>query len=444
MKKVFTSIFMFTIVLSYAQDFTRSESTGLGFGNFEVVDFNSDGFPDLVGVDFNFNNQDELYVAINNGDSPTTYTSEVILVTNITGNPTTGDIDGDGDMDILYTNEDTDEINSLINDGAQNFTNIGLSIFGINRLKFTDLDGDGNPDIIGINRSTDYMLINFRLPDGTNQSLDISFDEDVQSFDVVDLDGNTFADIVVGFEEFDGKQVSLVNFNNFFLEEEAIISNKNDGIVQVKFHDLNGDDDQDIVILWDDGLSVWLNESNNFFDERLLVEAGFSDNVRSFDIADYDGDQIDDIVWGTNSNGIFWFNNTGADDFVYEKKEVGTVSPAFQLNSADIDLDGDLDILAANGDYWYYENNLGTPSSNQELIQAQITLAPNPATDYIEVMDTKQQYISYSIMNIDGKVLRQADYTSSKIDLSDLSHGTYMISLININAQQSVVQFIKK
>ena len=69
-----------------------------------------------------------------------------------------------------------------------------------------------------------------------------------------------------------------------------------------------------------------------------------------------------------------------------------------------------------------------------------IVIFPNPATDYIEIMNV-DSYVSYSIYNILGRSLKQGQ--GNKIDVRFLPQGIYIIN-IDTDKKTSQLKFIKK
>jgi hypothetical protein len=72
---------------------------------------------------------------------------------------------------------------------------------------------------------------------------------------------------------------------------------------------------------------------------------------------------------------------------------------------------------------------------------------PNPVTDHVNIdLGNNHQAISFSIMNIDGKMVKLVklfDVESTKIDLSNLSSGIYFMEIQTDNVTQ-VTKLIKQ
>ena len=152
-----------------------------------------------------------------------------------------------------------------------------------------------------------------------------------------------------------------VGFNN-----ESIIKNIWEGdIKQMLSSDINGDEIDDIIFASGFGTSHghigWFENISDFeFSDYYTIVGDSESFIKDFHVGDLDGDGDQDIVYSTASE-IFWLNNLdGLGSFsdpilIYEDMNI----PLLEL--ADVDIDGDLDIVAVvfySGDFWF-ENTSG-------------------------------------------------------------------------------------
>lgn len=123
--------------------------------------------------------------------------------------------------------------------------------------------------------------------------------------------------------------------------------------------DLDGDGDLDLVfgayagqdaIFWNDGPTQWR-------------KAPFGDgHTRAITVVDVDGDSLLDIVLTRNTGAVNYYRNLGREEFTREL--LANVSrPATVLNWADLDADGDLDLVTAS-----YDAGLLTDLGNSYLM----------------------------------------------------------------------------
>ncbi len=175
-----------------------------------VADLNNDGAPDLV-----LGNQGANMILVNDGDG--FFTSEPDRLPGSSGTTQDvelGDVDGDGDLDLLEGNEDGNRL--WINDGAGFFRDLttarlpGRSDEETREADFGDVDGDGDLDIYFSNvelfvegvSGTNRLLLN----DGAgffaeSAARQIVPDDNGSSYDadLVDIDGDSDMDLVIGY-----------------------------------------------------------------------------------------------------------------------------------------------------------------------------------------------------------------------------------------------------
>ncbi|NQT34324.1 VCBS repeat-containing protein, partial [bacterium] len=281
---------------------------------------------------------------------------------------TTGDVDGDGDVDVLGAASVTDEIAWWENDGSQSYTkrSITASFLGAEEVAGLDLDGDGDFDILGAAYEDDDIswwkndgsqnftkrLIDDNL-DGASFIMAVDLDKDGDN-DVVAA-GN-IADEIAWYENNGSQAFSKHSIDNSFDEAKSIFT-----------ADIDGDGDIDVLGTADQGntLSWWENDgSQNFTRRNVDVSFTGASSCVATDL-DHDGDVdllgaasvLDDITWwendGTPANGG-WIEHTIKGDF----------DGAYSIYTADVDGDGDMDVLGAahtGDDITWWEND-GTPA----------------------------------------------------------------------------------
>lgn len=136
--------------------------------------------------------------------------------------------------------------------------------------------------------------------------------------------------------------------------------------------DLDGDGDQDLAISQFGNFNeIWLNNGRGQFEQALRIPCQGSINLIPFD-ADQDGDLdlLNIHAQGTNFHEI-WLNQ---GNMLFSLGDTVTANqPIFSADIADIDLDGDLDIVA--GDRIWLNNGQGIFEQGPQQINIGIVLS---------------------------------------------------------------------
>jgi hypothetical protein len=222
---------------------------------------------------------------------------------------------------------------------------------GVRSLAILDLDGDGRLDLaIGSKQSGSLTL----LVNGGGRTLrdgrELRLEAEMLSLAAADLDGDGAADLAacIPFAAI----VLLGDRQGGFRErrESRVDSNP----IAIAAVDLDGDGDVDLVTAnslpgnrLEDNVSVLLNAGRGDF----TVTANYASVRRASALVvdDLDGDGVPDIAVAGRSGAMSILRNLGGGAFVHrETVDVGFDTAA--LSSADLDLDGAVDLVA--GEWW--------------------------------------------------------------------------------------------
>ncbi len=301
-------------------------STNADFANTVFgVDIDNDGDIDLLSSSGN----DGKVAWYENTDSLGAFSSEKIISQH--GAPTSvyaGDLDGDGDVDVLASSYTTNEVlwfenlNGLGTFGGRQV--ITSNAYGMRDVYASDLDNDGDLDVLSASESDKK---------------------------------------IAWYENLDGQGT--------FGPTQIIATNKDDAMA-VLTADLDNDGDLDIISTQSHIGEVYYNENLNGlgdFSESNLITT-FVNSVTCILVIDLDGDGFKDLVSSSKKDDkIAWYRNLdGLGTFGVQRIISRTVDSPRSIYAADLDGDGDMDILSASyndNTFGWYENldglgNFGT------------------------------------------------------------------------------------
>lgn len=376
---------------------------------------------------------------------------------------------------------------------------------------FADMDDDGDVDMISIAFTYDYgeepemsfffhENIGTTLPDFSAEPVALKFNEDYPDllafyFVPCDIDGDGDLDLLsLGLESLDSGKMSLVFVENTGTKDNPILEEisfdsfeRPEGILYHAYMDLKDiDDDGDLDIVsifseegtYDDMIGVLENTGTatepafaNAPIQLTIPTGNYMDGiVQALDIDD-DGDL--DLVYHdagilevAYNNGDMTFGaltDVTADLGLpegFNTNYSGEMSfYAIFTTFTDLDLDGDLDVLApgviSEGEESIpgilFHENLSFAVGQEEAIfhSKAITLFPNPCVNQLQITldQTLLEDLSTKagIYDVQGRLIQEIciDQNHQSVDVSDLSAGWYQIRLTNTN-RQITQSFIKK
>ena len=315
---------------------------GVG-GTIKVKDLNGDGHDDVLIVGMGDNNTPKAVMYLGDGKGGFSKAANLPFVGGIWVDFDLGDVDGDGDEDIIITEQDrTHLIKLYLNDGSGTFVPSAQGHFP--KLKFSsvrlfDVDGDNYPE----------LLLRGKNNDNTNKTV---------------------------LYENDGK-------GHFFKESSSKWLAFSSGAEA--FLDVDGDADIDLIMSGEYSLgknsiapetSLFLNNGKGSFSPvKGLAFEGVGEGGH-YVVGDIDGDQKEDIV-GEGYNLINYRNQVKAfiqgngGNYTEEWKSTATHFPAL-IALTDLDQDMNLDMMVS-GRYnstlsttvWYKNDGNGVFQANE-------------------------------------------------------------------------------
>ena len=307
------------------------------------------------------------------------------------------DLDGDGDPDALSASGRDDKIawyENRLDEASADFGPqqvITTAADGAFSVFAADLDGDGDPDALSASRSDDKIAWHENRLDEASadfgpQRVITTAADNVLSVFAADLDGDgdpdvlsaSFADDKIAWYENRLDEASA----DFGPQQLITPSSSVQQLFSVFAADLDGDGDPDVLSASaDDDKIAWyenrLDEASADFGPQQVITTA-ADRARSVFAADLDGDGDPDVLSASSGDDkIAWYENRLDEvsaDFGPQQAITTAADGAFSVFAADLDGDGDPDVLSASRSddkIAWYENRLDEASADfgpQQLI----------------------------------------------------------------------------
>jgi hypothetical protein len=326
------------------------------------------------------------------------------------------DVDGDTDIDVLSASANDDKIAWFENDGtATSFTEhvVTTNADGAASVYAGDLDGDGDMDIVSASGNDDKIAWYENLEENTLRFVEraiVTTARNAASVFIADVDGDGDQDVLsasIGDDTVAVYERDLAPaFEGTPSFTEVILADFADGVASVYAAEIYLDpdpddplDNDDLEVLsaarFDDTIA-WYEKVTLADDVVVYIERvidGNADGATSVYAKDIDGDGDQDVLSASGTDHrIAWYRNDGADPPSFTKQLISTTAlGASAVSAADVDGDGDQDVLSASridGKIAWYENlgggDFGDPVSNQQVIT---TDAPGAASVFAIDLD---------------------------------------------------------
>jgi len=332
------------------------------------------------------------------------------------------DIDGDGDLDLFWGDffepgllfiENTGSCStpSLRSEPESFPLNDPLMTSGYNAPAFGDIDGDGDKDLLvgvlgGAYNPNSTTIDNFYHLEQKANSFDVVTPRFVSNVDVgsetfpafADLDGDGDLDMLLGnkIQPDDNDTGKLFHFENIGTAREPKFRLR--GIMPEftgqyhfapAFGDLDGDGDLDILMgTWRDNLMLVINEGSVSAPQWVVADEALVTLTRGRNatptLGDVDGDGDLDLFIGESSGDLNFYRNEGgpgAPEFVLVSDKYGGIDAGRRSvpTLVDIDADGDLDLVigAESSGLMLYRND-GSARSPEFVLDDSFSLPVHP------------------------------------------------------------------
>ena len=216
---------------------------------------------------------------------------------------------------------------------------------------------------------------------------------------------------------------------------QQIITDEAGGARSVFSADLDGDGDLDVLSASEgDEKVAWyenVNGQGDFGPQQILTQS--LEDARDVFAADLDGDgDMDVLAAAGQDDQIVWFNNLdGLGNFGPRQVISTEVDGPRKVHAADLDGDGDMDVLCASLiDYkiTWYENLTPLGVADNELAKA-IHIYPNPVERVLYINnDSSVEIVNIRIYDVQRRLLLE-EKGSATIDVSLLAKGLLFLQI---------------
>ena len=376
--------------------------TSAPVGGLALGDLDADGDTDVVAAK---SNTSEVAVLLNHGNGFFQAPAGVSIAdTEFSRGVALGDVDHDGDLDIVSANagngaEITETVSVLFNDGGAAFGSpvtyrTGDQHTSAASVELHDMDGDGLLDIVAAHVVPDspptvsvlYGNLgngSFRTPLNVGMQMRADSPMPIRAMTVADFNGDGRLDIAASGAQGTDRRVAL-SLNRAPVFNWPVNFATGATPVALESVDLDGDTDLDLVVVnnADGKIAAHLNHGDGTFAAPLHSSTGPS--PYGLTTGDFDGDGDVDVAVGRNddsNNPLTVLRNDGAGAF--SPFALVTLNATFKTNpvslaSANLDADTDVDIVTSNSNFRnsFVRNNgngtftvsdIGTATSNWDV-----------------------------------------------------------------------------
>ncbi|TGE05326.1 FG-GAP-like repeat-containing protein [Hymenobacter fodinae] len=328
---------------------TQDYAVGAGPQDIAVGDITGDGHIDLLTANYGAASGSTVSVYLGDGKGAFAPGAAIPVGTAPT-NVLLGDVDGDEDLDVVTGNRYNSPVSTAsirLNNGDGTFQ-VGQQVplgVDLERIVLGDIDGDGDLDLLASNSGS--LSVSIRLNDGQGrfsgtQELEDPDRSRVADLSLGDLDSDGDLDLVVANTYDNTVSIYQNDGQGLFSKSQKIVREGNP--VNVTLADLDGDGDLDLLTgAADNMVVITFNDGHGTFSGGRALEDGAFDMA----VGDLDGDGDLDLLTTDRSFSVRVRLNDGQGTFTSSGQVAVSAIPV-GLVLGDADADNDLDLFTVN------------------------------------------------------------------------------------------------
>ncbi len=268
------------------------------------------------------------------------------------------DLDGNGSLDVVISNDAPDPKLVYLNDGKGGFrmaSTFGQATWPTRNATVVDVNGDGRPDIVVANRgeigkTANYICVN--KGGGQFDSQCVAFSRDpATTIAAADFNHDGMIDLAVPHRDGGQSRVYLAGpRGSFALEHTISFGPANAHIRMSQAADFDGDGVVDIVAIDEtSGTAIYFGRKDGSFSPAVKL-AGASPAPYALLVADLNGDKKPDVIVGNVEAPSAVYYNDGTGRSYHETHFGDAKGTVYGFDVADVNGDGQLDIAAARSE----------------------------------------------------------------------------------------------
>ncbi|MFZ2205090.1 MAG: FG-GAP-like repeat-containing protein [Minisyncoccia bacterium] len=263
--------------------------------------------------------------------------------------PVSADFNGDGNLDLAATNNNSNDVQILLGNGTGGFGAASSFIISSYSVSITsaDFNGDGKADLATANQGSNSVSVLFGNGLG---GFDTATNFTVGSGPIwiinTDLNGDGKVDLVIVNQNSNNVSVLMNDSTGGFGIATNFLVGSNP--YSVTSADFNGDGKADLATVNQgaNNVSILLGDSTGGFGIATNFSVGTS--PMGITSADFNGDgKIDLVTANSNNNNVSILLGTGSGSFSSAINFLVGTTP-FSISNADFNGDGKIDLVTAN------------------------------------------------------------------------------------------------